>query len=371
MLLTYQGDWGILPLGDLSIGAPEEQVLACARRMPAVHQLWFELREFSLQTCDWLKASAFSCCLEVCEETWTSKDTLRIHAHVAFKKDTSQLRCQSQYKCVWMGSVPHKQASCFGRNSARAANSVLYYCQAPKKYQLLSTGSLQPFVGYPVNPEWIFAMIENRKLSYLNARHQLIFTGKGLSRRLHDLDTWHKANEVLELQEHSLAVQQQIRSTNKPFRTLIDVDTWLERAMQPYQPRKKMLVLTGPSRMGKTEYVRSLFPLGAVLELNCAGLEHVCLQDFSAVRHKCIMWDEVHPRLVASNRKLFQHPACWLDMNHSPTGQHVLRLWVNDACSILLTNSWEEDLQTLEESAAAWVRANTIVLSIYTKLWFD
>ena len=83
------------------------------------------------------------------------------------------------------------------------------------------------------------------------------------------------------------------------------------------------------------------------------------------------MWDEAHPRLVARNRKLFQHPACWLDMNHSPTGQHVWKVWVNDACSILLTNSWEEDLLTLDDAAIAWVRANSMVLTIDRKLFIE
>ena len=113
------------------------------------------------------------------------------------------------------------------------------------------------------------------------------------------------------------------------------------------------------------------FQHGAVLELNCSRLELCCLRDFSVLRHKCIMWDEAHPRLVARNRKLFQHPACWLDMNHSPTGQHVWKVWVNDACSILLTNSWEEDLLTLDDAAIAWVRANSMVLTIDRKLFIE
>ena len=117
------------------------------------------------------------------------------------------------------------------------------------------------------------------------------------------------------------------------MKSMQEIDAWQQKALRPYQPRKQFLVLTGPSKLGKTKYVRYLFAVGSVLELNCAGLQHVCLQDFHALRHRCILWDECSPGLVSANRKLFQHPACWLDMGHSPTGQHVIKVWLNDACS--------------------------------------
>ena len=47
------------------------------------------------------------------------------------------------------------------------------------------------------------------------------------------------------------------------------------------------------------------------------------------------------------------------------------RCGVNDACSILLTNSWEEDLLTLDDAAIAWVRANSMVLTIDRKLFIE
>ena len=114
--------------------------------------------------------------------------------------------------------------------------------------------------------------------------------------------------------------------------------------MVPAQARKHFLVLTGLSQMGKTEYAQSLFVVGRVLELNCAGLKHVCLHDLKPAIHSCILWDECSPALVASNRKLFPRPSCWVDMGHFPTGQRIVKVWLNDAVSIIACNAWEDEL---------------------------
>ena len=139
------------------------------------------------------------------------------------------------------------------------------------------------------------------------------------------------------------------------------VDRWLAEVMVPAQARKRFLVLTGPSRTGKTEFVRGLFPLGAVLELNCAGLQHVCLDGFETMKHRAILWDECSPRLVSNNRKVFQHPQCMVDLGHSPTGQHVKRYFLGHCCSIITTNRWHEDVLGLPISDRNWLLANMVV----------
>ena len=110
---------------------------------------------------------------------------------------------------------------------------------------------------------------------------------------------------------------------------------------------------------------------GAVLELNCSSLELCCLREFRARRHNCFIWDEAHPFLIARNRMLFHAPTCLIDMSHSPTGQPVLKLCVNDDCSIILTNSWNEDLETQAEAFVRWIQACTLVLIVGPKLYIE
>ena len=206
-------------------------------------------------------------------------------------------------------------------------------------------------------------------MCYDAARGELVRTGKGLVGRLKDLDCWHLSMPELLLEEHVLNVEKRIRTRLANFPLVPEIDAWLHSAQVPEQTRKRFLVLTGPLRMGKTQYVRSLFDVGRVLELNCAGLKHVCLQEFRPSNHSCILWDECSPSLVAANRKLFQHPACWVDMGHSPTGQHVVKVWLNDAVSIIASNGWEDDLRRMPHGDSQWVLQISFVYHVVRPLW--
>ena len=89
---------------------------------------------------------------------------------------------------------------------------------------------------------------------------------------------------------------------------------------KPLQRRKKCLVLQGPSRTGKTEFVRGLFPLGVVLQLNCANLRNICLDGFDCLRYRAILWDEASASLVSNSRKVCQHLLCTVELGRSPNG---------------------------------------------------
>ena len=129
------------------------------------------------------------------------------------------------------------------------------------------------------------------------------------------------------------------------------------------------MALQGPSRTGKTEFVRGLFPLGTVLELNCANLKDICLDGFDCMRHQAILWDEASASLVSNNRKIFQHPLCSVDVGHSRTGAHVKRYYLGNCCSIITTNKWYEDLKKLSISDQQWLEANMVVFIVQQPLW--
>ena len=103
--------------------------------------------------------------------------------------------------------------------------------------------------------------------------------------------------------------------------------------------------MQGPPRTGKTEFVRCLFSLGAVLELNCSNLKDICLDGFGCLRHRAILGDEASASLVSNNRKVVQLPLREVGLGHIPTGQHVKRYFLGDCCSIITTNNWYEDVK--------------------------
>ena len=109
--------------------------------------------------------------------------------------------------------------------------------------------------------------------------------------------------------------------------------------------------------------------MDSVLELNCAGLQHVCLSGFEVLKHRAILWDECPAKLVCDNRKVFQHPQCMVDLGHSPTGQHIARYFLGNCCSIITTNSWHEEMAGLTATEQEWLMSNMVVFGVTQKLW--
>ena len=106
-----------------------------------------------------------------------------------------------------------------------------------------------------------------------------------------------------------------------------------------------------------------------MLELNCATLDHVCLDSFDCLKHQAILWDEASASLVSNNRKVFKHPLCTIDLGHSPIGQHVWRYFLGNCCSIIATNKWHEDVKELSPGDQEWLGANMIVMDVNQPLW--
>ena len=170
-------------------------------------------------------------------------------------------------------------------------------------------------------------------------------------------------------------IQTAWRLSLRPFRVLPETTQFMNRYCtfggdepRAIMGRKKFLVLAGPTCTGKTEYVRSLFPPNSVCELNCKNVRSVCLVGFDPEVHECIFWDEASPRLIADNRKVFQHPLVYVEIGHSPTAQHVKRVWLNDAVSIIASNDWEEELAKLSADAREWVLTNAVVVKVTSPL---
>jgi hypothetical protein len=369
VLFTWNGHWGIVEDVPKDL-VTESHVVEWLRGKEDVKLIWDEFVEWLKHLGERLGCVSWGCSFEVASSTWEATRVLRVHAHCFMKKE-SKMRLQSSCHLMFRGCLPNKAGYINGQ-SVRCVGSWagMYYVVAPKLFSLFTFSTKAPFSEFMVSPEWIFNLLQANKISYENAKRELIKCGKGLTRRLMDLEKWRSAKAEMELAARATAVQEQLRSSMKQFRDFPIVKQWLSDSTARLVSRKKFLVITGPSGVGKSEYVRSLFELGAVLELNCAGVKDVCLAAFNAQMHRCIFWDELSVAVVANNRKVFQHPACWVDLGHSPTGSHVSYHWLNDAVSIVASNRWHEDLQSLKSySDRCWVEANCVVLVVDAPMW--
>ena len=373
VLLTWHGEWGIIR--KLQSGEPFATALdeleAQLRKDAHVLAIWAEFSKRTEDMFSRLEASHYGTCLELCTKTWRTEETVRLHCHAFFMTFGKKMVCNSPLPLIFLGSMPNKSQCDAAGHRGKNAFCGIYYCVAPKIGNLLSSSTAVPWEHFAVNPDWVFGLLELGKISYENVRATISRSPKNLLARLGNLEKWYEEKMVMERNLRIAARQAELTRKQLPFKTLAKVDAFLRKFLGPIPcERKKILVLTGPSGMGKTQYVRSLFPPGGLLELNAANMAVPCLPGFDERLHRAIFWDECPAVLVSDNRKLFQHTATLMDLGHSPTGQHIQRYWLNDAVSIIATNRWEEDVAAMNSpSDEDWLRANTVVIRVMTPLY--
>ena len=72
----------------------------------------------------------------------------------------------------------------------------MYYVQAPKIGSVYKCGTKLPFVDYLVDGNWIMNLCQARKITYEDAKSELIHTAKNLTRVLPNLDAWWHAEKT-------------------------------------------------------------------------------------------------------------------------------------------------------------------------------
>ena len=244
----------------------------------------------------------------------------------------------------------------------------MYYLQAPKIGVLWSGGSLSPFRDYMVQGEWIMNLIQAGKMSYEQARVELIRSAKNLTRLSPCLDKWHHETKRLRLGQQIQEVQTRLAARRLPFRTIPAVSAWLD-SMQQEQPRHKFLVLNGASGLGKTQYATSLVGPGKALDLNCASCPEPDLRDFDPATHELILFDEASAKMVVAQKKLFQGPAVVVVLGCSGTNCHAYKVWVYGVRMVVSSNRWDVELQTMPSSDADWLRSNSVFVQVTEQLW--
>ena len=217
-LLTYQGDWGLLPLSDTTPrDAAPPQLSAHVAAMPEAETLWKAFREFTEQLASELQTPLFACCLELCMKTWEDEKLLRVHSHLFLKREEGLLRCSNARLLRFLYTDPHLKDTLWGRKIAKANWAGAYYCLAPKIGSVFTHSSFRRFRDFPVDPSWIFNLVEGDKIGFREAKTELIQCGKGLVRRLADLECWHKNREEMRVQEMVARAQAASRQKLKPF----------------------------------------------------------------------------------------------------------------------------------------------------------
>ena len=359
VLLTWNGEWG-----DVGVPSASTDPDASARELrcnPKIKDLWEEFIHFIEQVGEETKIYSWSATMELCTKRLAEDGSVKVHIHAYMKKEDGKFSIRNPVAVSFKGSKPHKSAYICGQRLRQYGTwAGSYYVSTDKIGTVFSQSTHNPHVDYSVNPQWISTMLSTGKITITKAREEFIYTGNSLTRRLGDLDKYERELRGLCLKQHIELRLRELSGKVMPFRSLPEVNQWMLDC-HGANFRKKFLVLEGGSGLGKTEYAKRLTGnQDECYEVNMANGDDFDLRGFVPLRHKTILWDEAAPSLVAAQRKLFQCPACWVDLGTSSTGCYAYRVWVNDCMMIICSNKWSQELRRMPFLDAKWLIDNQV-----------
>ena len=325
LLLTWNGDWGLLPSSPTSakllaqVGAPygelaavkleADRVAACVEQLSAhlrqskqVVQLWADAEEFVTHLCrryffaDW----AFS--LELSVSSWLTDGTVRLHLHAWLYGNRRRAIMHADY-VRFRRSLPVLSQSAFVKARACSKAAASYYLSAPKVGVVLHSASLSPHEDYMVQPQWVWNLLAGNKMSSAAARCEFTKQARDLPRLLACLDRFIQERKQSRMREVSEKTWELLESQRRPFRRLVVVEDWIAEHKKNAW-RYRFLVLTGPSKTGKTQFALGLVAAGRSLELNMAASDEPDLRDYDYEKHDLLLLDEMSAKSVLSQKNM-------------------------------------------------------------------
>ena len=136
----------------------DDELTEQVRGLPKLVELWRLFHAHCEMLCNRINATLYCFALDICLKTWQQEQILRVHGHLFAKKADGRMRCTKGPVINFQGVQPHITKFVFSRCSRGWAGA--YYVAAPRVGSLYTAGSLGRNADFPVNPSWIFSMVE-------------------------------------------------------------------------------------------------------------------------------------------------------------------------------------------------------------------
>lgn len=349
-----------------------DELVARLRTEPTAKALWGRVLDHGQRIKPLAGAEDVAVCLEVCPETYTLQKTLRLHIHIFLKTSAPRLRISNLSCFEFEGCTAHMSTQIGGLSHYTRSrgnwSGFFYCCLLEKKGTVFSEATKAPFTKFLVNPAWILSLVQASKLDIRPAR-ELLVRCVNASRHVKELEIHEQELEKAAVKEALEQAQILLTQSLKKQKFYEKAQCFLRQFEKPLH-RYKFLVLSGPSKVGKTAFARSLCELGKeVLEVNCASGDEPNLRAYRLRIHGLILFDEIIAGQVAQQRKLFQAQSAPVQLGCSATNCHSYDVFVWRKRLVLASNNWHTSLASLGEADQEWIHANSIVLDVEEAMW--
>ena len=356
-----------LPPGLLTV----DSLVAYLRTEPTAIRLWGRVIEHGKRCKTLAAADDVAVCLEVCPETYELQKKIRLHVHMFCKSSGPPLCVRHMSFFSFEGCQSHASGQIGGLATTKGRSSwggFFYCCLKDKKGTVFTEATKAPFTKFLVNPAWIMSLVQASKLASGAAR-ELLVRCVNASRHLKELEL-HEMELEKEAVREAMAEAERLLSTRlKKQKCYEQAQAFLDQFQEPMH-RYKFLVLSGPSKVGKTAFARSLCEPGfEALEVNCASGDEPNLRAYRLRLHGVIIFDEIVAGQVASQRKLFQAQSAPVQLGCSATNCHSYDVFVWRKRLVLASNNWHSSLNTLCPADQDWIHANSIVMDVEEAMW--
>ena len=370
-VLTWNGRWGarradaskIMHATSLPLGAVVEMVRAC----PFYNRLWDAFKTFALQVRMALDWPLVSGTMEISYHRKNAENLIHFHLSVTDPKRRHRLRDGVMW--AFLGSKPDvRPTQGKGRHLAKALSTAHYYVQAPKLGTVFTFTNYKAHEVLMVEPAAIYELWRKRKLTHGLCKHELMLSrGRGVRNMIAEVE-YHERWEQSQRQAAQRAILQALIQwkPNKEIQVVID---WMELHKNRFgsATRFPFLVLTGPSRYGKTSYAKNLYGSDVTLVLSCQGAVAPALDQMRPF-HRCVVCDEASHDLVCSNKQVFQAGLDTVQLGQSQCNQHAYQTFLYAMPLIICTNDWLVDAT---EDQVEWCNANSVVVNVQECMWRD
>ena len=266
-LLTCNGDWGVPSLPDhVSLSPEVEEAVEELKLVDVCQKVWLRVKQEAVRLAVEFSADDWAVCLGLCPKTY-AEGSVRLHAHVAVQWSKRQKMRLSGSDMVFLDGKYTLQSEDAMARRRKAGWQSFYYVVAPKTTQLFMMATKEKFVDFSVNPHWIWNLVQSRKMSTRSARDELVASANRLKAHLSSIVKLIMELAAVGLREKIARKEELFAKQRQPFKRIRPVELWVADLEFPRE-RRKFLVLDGPSRTEKQQFIMSLFGRESTLEVN-------------------------------------------------------------------------------------------------------
>ena len=362
--LTANGPWGMLDFPDLSkqtgtiTDKQVERIVKSLQERSDLQKIFVSWEMFIRDTIgsSLFDRSRWSIAMELCLQTLLMMFKVRVHVHAFIDLKGASLMKLSPNLYFLRQRVHIEQGNADRRRVKSMLSNGHYYIQYPKIGSLLQKTNHHCFTDFEVNADWINQAWRRKHMTAESAIGEHIKCGQNTKFHIDNIRYCEQLRKEVRQRNKMLATALDLQTQLRKFRVPDDCHLWKAQYSMLLH-RYRFLVLWGPSKTGKTQWVHWFVP--GILEINCGGgVTTPDLHDYDEEEHPGIFFDEASLKMIIALKKVFQAGNYPVKLGQTITGTFSYKVFCHKCMMVVATNDYEKDLSLLSKEDREWIQDN-------------